>query len=225
MFHHNLKKYRNQKGLNQGELANSINNILGSKFTKDNVGKWEKNTNPKIEVIVAIAEILNIPEQYLFNDSEDVINKIVSNKMPDLKNIVEHTKKISLLDGYAGAGSLGIVNQTSSVVFIDKYIIKKKFRDSNIKGLTVIGDSMKPYVDTGDIVLFVPTNDYDQLTDGKYIISTMAGTQLKNLSFRSNGDILISSCNKAYPDELIKFEETQESIEINGIVVGRILMN
>jgi len=225
MFDTNLKKYRERAGFTFESLSERVNQLLGTKFNKSTARTWENGANPKIKVISAIAEILNIPEQYLFNDSEDVINKIVSNKMPDLKNIVEHTKKISLLDGYAGAGSLGIVNQTSSVVFIDKYIIKKKFRDSNIKGLTVIGDSMKPYVDTGDIVLFVPTNDYDQLTDGKYIISTMAGTQLKNLSFRSNGDILISSCNKAYPDELIKFEETQESIEINGIVVGRILMN
>jgi transcriptional regulator with XRE-family HTH domain len=227
MFPELLKKYRKKRGLRQDELAESINNILGAKYNikASNVSSWEMGTNPKIEIIVTIAEILEIPEQFLFDDSSDTINKIISKEMPSFKNMVEHTKKISLLDGYVGAGSSGFIERIDIVYFlyIDKYMIKKAYQKEDIKGLTVVGDSMYPYINCCDIVLFAPINDYNNLTDGKYIISTIAGTQLKNLSFRSNGDILISSCNKSYPDELIRCSDTQENIDINGIVVGRIL--
>jgi len=46
---------------------------------------------------------------------------------------------------------------------------------------------------------------------------------VKNLKFMCSGDIIISSCNKAYSDEIINSEESQELLDILGIVVGRIL--
>jgi len=226
MFGINLKKYRVLKKLNQGELAIRINDLIGSNYTKDNVGKWEKGTNPKLEVIGAIADILDIPEQFLFNDSNEAISKIVEKEIPNFTNMVEHTKKISLLDGYVGAGSAGIIEKVETVdyLYVDNYTIKKAYQDHDIKGLTVVGDSMSPYVDCCDIVLFAPLEEGKyNYSDGKYIITTVNGAMVKNLSFRSNGDIIISSCNKAYPPETIKSSETQEFLDIVGIVVGRIL--
>ncbi|MBL0703211.1 MAG: LexA family transcriptional regulator [Sulfurospirillum sp.] len=225
MFGLLVRKYRKDMKYTQGELAQRLEIILHRTITNENVRSWENGTNPKLDVIVAIAEILDIPEQFLFDDGVEKINKIVSKEMPNFKNIVSHTKKISLLDGYVGAGSAGIMDKVNTVdfIYIDNYMIKKAYQKEDVKGLTVVGDSMYPYINCCDIVLFAPVKDYGNLTDGKYIITTMAGTQLKNLSFRSNGDILISSCNKSYPDELIRCSETQENIDINGIVVGRIL--
>ena len=70
MFSENLKKYRKISGMTQEELANKINILLNSNYTKNNVQSWERGVNPKIDVISAIAEILEITEQYLFDDSE-----------------------------------------------------------------------------------------------------------------------------------------------------------
>jgi len=227
MFNDNLKKYRGLKGLTQEQLAAKINNILIDRdYKKSNVQSWERDVSPKLEVITAIADILNIPEQFLFDDSKETINKIISKEAPSLKMIVEHTLKIPLLDGYVGAGSTGMIDRfaVNDYVYIDNLSIKPKYANQTIIALTVKGDSMKPYVDDDDMVLFHPIKDGQyNLNDGKYIIRTINGIMVKNLSFRSNGDIVISSCNKGYSDEIIKSFESQEYLDILGIVVGRIL--
>jgi len=230
MFPELLKKYRKKRGLKQEDLANSLNDLLGSKYNikVSNVSSWEVGTNPKIEVIEAIAEILNIPVQYLFNDSNDVINEMLGDRMPYIKKMTTNTSQVQLYDGLCGAGSGGILyNTTDNFIYVDKQIIKKKYSDRPVVGLKIVGDSMKPYINDGDILLVNMFNDYDTkpTTDGKYVINTIQGTQLKNLSFRSNGDIVISSTNKEYPDEIINIHESQENLEIIGIPVGRLLMS
>jgi len=228
MFGTNLKNYREKAGFTLENLADRINDITNNKFNKSTIRTWENGSNPKIEIISIIADILNIPEQFLFDDSKKAINKIVSQEIPNIKQLQEHTKKVSFIDGYVGAGSGGCINceTVSSFLYVDNSIIKKGYEDKEIKALTVIGDSMCPYVDNNDIVLFshLQKGQYN-CCDGKYIITTINGTMVKNLSFRTNGDIVISSCNKCYSDEIIKSNESQEILDIIGIVVGRILKN
>ena len=225
MFSENLKKYRKISGMTQEELANKINILLNSNYTKNNVQSWERGVNPKIDVISAIAEILEITEQYLFDDSENIIDFIVRKRIPDLKDIIEKTVKIPLFNGYVGAGSGGIINNfDNKFMYVDSSTIKKKYENETVLALTVIGDSMEPYVYQDDIILFTPIKaDEINRSDGKYIIETINGTMVKNLKFNCNGDIIISSCNKAYSDEIIKSNESQELLEILGLVVGRIL--
>ncbi len=226
MFSQNLEKYRKKAGFTFESLANSINNILGTKFNKSTARTWENGATPKIDTIEAISEVLNVPIQYLFDDGIDAIDGIIKDKIPTFKNMVENTKKVILLDGYLGAGSGGIIENVKTIdyLYVDNSMIKKQYRNEEIKALTVIGDSMSPYVNGDDIVLFTSLKDRN-LADGKYIITTMNGTMIKNLSFKANGDIVISSENKAYNDELIKADESQEILDIVGIVVGRILKN
>jgi len=225
MFSENLKKYRKLFGITQEELAEKINSLLFSNYTKNNVQSWERGVNPKIEVISAIAEILEITEQYLFDDSENALDFIVSRRIPDLKEIIEHTVKIPLFNGYIGAGSGGIIDSfDNKFMYVDSLNINKKYLDDTVLALTVIGDSMEPYVYQDDIILFTPLkHDNINRSDGKYIIQTINGTMVKNLKFMCSGDIIISSCNKAYSDEIINSNESQELLDILGIVVGRIL--
>lgn len=226
MFSELLKKYRKLGNLTQGQLASQLSIFLGYEIKPTNVQSWERGINPKLEIITSIAEILKVPVQFLFDDSKETINQIVKKEMPNFKNVIDHTKEISLLDGYCGAGSSADVNnlRVMESLYVDNYMIKKAYRDEDIKALTIIGDSMSPYVNCQDIILFAPLNKGQyNLTDGKYIISTINGVMVKNLSFRCNGDIIISSENKAYTDEIIKANETQEYLDIVGIVVGRIL--
>jgi len=226
MFSEQLKKYRILRGLKQSDLADSINELIGTDIKSINVSKWEQGTNPKIEIIDAIALILDIPVQYLFDDSDKAINKIISNKAPQLKDIVEHTLKIPMIDGYVGAGSGGIIDtiKMNKFVYIDNSSIKRKYVDETVIAVPVIGDSMVPYVNEDDIVLFHPLEDKTyNLNDGKYVIQTINGTMVKNLKFMCNGNIVISSCNKAYSDEVINSHESQEYLDILGCVVGRIL--
>jgi transcriptional regulator with XRE-family HTH domain len=226
MFSQNLKKYRKLEKLSQKELAQKISYLINKNIEDANVRSWENGTNPKIEVITAIAEILDVPEQYLFDDSKETLNKIVSKEAPNLKSMVEHTKKIPLLNGYVGAGSSGIIEklEVSKYLYIDTCLVKKAYQNKEIMALTVIGDSMIPYVDNNDIILYHPIEKGQyNFIDGKYVIETMNGVMIKNLCFKCNGDIVISSCNRTYSDEIIKCDETQEYLDIVGVAVGRLL--
>ena len=102
-------------------------------------------------------------------------------------------------------------------------LVDKKHYYDKLESLVVIGDSMFPYVSAGDIVIFSVTVPGIKLIDGKYVIETSAGVMVKNLSFKCNGDIVISSCNKAYESETINANESQEYLNIVGMVVGRVL--
>ena len=207
-------------------FANRINVLLGTTFKDVNVSSWENGINPKIETIQAIADILDIPVQYLFDDSDKVINKIVANKAPQLKQMVEHTLRVPLYDGYVGAGSGGVFDafEVKDYLYIDYFSIDKKYTDKPIVALTVVGDSMEPYVYDGDIVIFHPITPGSNfpLIDGKYVIQTSNGLMVKNLTFKTNGNIVISSCNKSYAPEEID-PSNQEQLEILGFVVGRFL--
>lgn len=227
MFGQQLRKYRKLAYMTQKDLAYRIELITGKTCKPEYISSYESGSNPKIDVIEAIIEVLGIPAQFLFDDSDKALNKIVDNKIPLYQSFSEHTKKVKLIDGYVGAGSAGYLLNEENIIdylYVDNFMVSKLFINKDIKALIVIGDSMKGYVDTNDIVLFweIPKDNY-HLTDGKYIITTINGTMLKNLQFRSNGDIIISSCNKSYRDEIIKSNESQEYLDIVGIVVGRIL--
>jgi transcriptional regulator with XRE-family HTH domain len=226
MFSENLIKYRKKLGLSRQELAHRLNRLYSIECTGSTVQSWERGTNPKIEVIVALADVLGIPEQFLFNDSDHAVNKVLKEKLPQIKPIVENTVPIELVNGYIGAGSAGHLvglHKTYEYFYIDSIAIDKKYRNKDLKALVVIGDSMEPYVSAGDIVIFYELQNIDSHIDGKYVITTSSGTMVKNLKFKINGDIVISSCNKIYQDELINFEDSQEYLDINGMVVGRIL--
>lgn len=236
MFNEKLKKYRKVARLTQSELAEKLEYKLGGSFTYSNIQSYERGTNPKLEVISAIAEILDIPEQYLFDDSDIKLDKLCSNVIkqnPDkykrkLMNNTEINRdviKVPLIDGYVGAGSTGIIDSIdiSDYLYVDNHSLKKAYKNKDIKALEVIGDSMIPYVDCCDIILFAPLDNNTHLIDAKYIIQTCRGVMVKNLSFKTNGNIIISSCNPVYPPEEINSNETQELIDILGIVVGRIL--
>ena len=222
MFGKLLKKYRKLAKYTQSELAICVSQIIGYSITGDNIRSYESGTNPKLEIIEALALILKIPVQYLFDDSEYALSQFSNDK--DISDI----KKAPLLDGYVGAGSAGVLDNIdiTDYLYVDISSIKRAYKDKDIHALTVLGDSMIPYVDNQDIILFtkIEQGQYN-LTDGKYIIQTINGIMVKNLSFKTNGDIVISSCNSIYPPEIINQNETQESLDIIGVVVGRYLKN
>lgn len=222
MFSQLLKKYRKKAGFTQINLGICVSQILNKEFSTSNIQGYEsgKKANPKLEVIEALALILRIPVQYLFDDSEFALSQFSKN------SVIQDIIKVPLLDGYVGAGSSGIIEdlKVTDYLYVDSHSINKTYKHKKIKALEVVGDSMSPYVDSADIILFTPLEKGQyHLTDGKYVIETMNGVMLKNLSFKTNGNIIISSCNKAYPPEEITAAESQEVLEIRGIVVGRIL--
>ena len=75
-FASQLKKYRVLKHFTQAELASKVTRYLNKHIDQNNIKSYEGGTNPKIEVIYALAVVLDIPHQYLFDDSEKALNLI-----------------------------------------------------------------------------------------------------------------------------------------------------
>ncbi|MCT7551961.1 hypothetical protein N5T67_03820 [Aliarcobacter butzleri] len=229
----NAKTIKKEKDL---EIATRINkrmkelNIeqkdLFNKFSfevaQGTLSKW-LSLNPKInngikpDILKEFSQILDTTPEYLLYGK---------NEKKQIKTLPNFITKIYIKNGCVGAGSSGLLQEDEIIkeLYIDTHQIVKKFREHKINGIQVVGDSMSPYVNNGDIVLYVDIpNNYPRIT-GKYIISLNGNLQVKNISFRINGDIIISSENKSYPDEIIeKNSQELDNFEIVGIIAGRIL--
>ncbi len=157
-------------------------------------------------------------------ENEEEYRSVLPGILPDSIRLVP------LVGGLVGAGSTGFTETTEPLdqIYVDIHTIEKRYREKTIQAIRVAGDSMKPYVDENDLVLFHPLKHGEYPTgDGKYIISTAHGEQVKNVKFMLNGNIRIISENSSYHtkdgyDEEID-KESQEYLTIVGKVVGRIL--
>jgi transcriptional regulator with XRE-family HTH domain len=227
MFGALLKKYRKKSGMTQGDLAHRVEILTGKKCKTESISSYEKDTNPKIETIYILAEILNIPVQFLFDDNEKAIDVILKNKMPSIRPLVANTFKIDMISGHENNvknGHLQGMENIPDVMYLDKMMIDKKYHKHKLKGLICVGDSMQPYLRCGDIAIFCSLpHDKEYFMDGKYAISTSQGIMIKNISFSQNGDLIISSSNKEYISETIKKTDQYNNMHIIGSVVGRIL--
>lgn len=228
-----LTKLLKQRGISSQELASTLNNF-GIEISEESIKKYRQGkANMSLDTLSTICEILNVPEQDFFTGVDTKI-KIAKNEIKKnprefetilSKNSFEFIKKIPLLDGYVGAGSFGDNSNIEKLddIYVDIHSISKQYRDKDIEAIRVAGDSMYPYISEGDIVLYCKFIKNESVNgDGKYIISTNQGEQVKNLSFKLNGDVVISSENQSYPPETVS-KESQEYLSVVGKVVGRIL--
>lgn len=233
-----ISKLLKEKNITSEQLSNILSGY-GIKLGVESIKKYRTNSvNIPSNTVSALAEILNTTEQDLYENSKIQKTKIVKTELKEnlssylsylpKNNLPNNLKAISLIDGYIGAGSSGLVEDIEIIdtIYIDINTIAKAYRQNKIKGLKVIGDSMKPYVDSDDIVLYSIIEPNFTLNDGKYIIRVDDRIMLKNIQFKINGDIIISSENKIYSDEVIqKDSQIMQNFDIIGFVVGRILKN
>jgi len=233
----NLSKVLSDNKISSKDLSIMLKE-LGFKVGKDTIDGYRKGSilNPKLSVLDAIADICKTNVIEFFENRKAIKEEIVKKEFKEHKSKYESLlptgslpsflTKINLKNGYTGAGSFGTADEEEDIkeLYIDINQIDKKFRNHNINGIKVFGDSMSPYIEHEDIVLYIeiPVN-YPTL-DGKYIINYNGNLQLKNISFEPNGDIVISSENKTYSDKIIyKDSQEMENFRRVGIVAGRIL--
>lgn len=207
-FSTQLRMLMDKKGFTGEKLGKLLN------VSKSTVIHWANGRRfPNESNIRQLTSILNVSFDELF-----AYDKKTYTKLP------LHVKEVNIINGYVGAGSSGIVGNETTLdkVYIDINTIKQKYQNDEIQGLQVIGDSMAPYVNSGDIVLYTKIDTNFPKVDGKYIINKSDDIMVKNIQFCLNGDIIISSENKSYKDDVMK-KGSQDYFSVIGIVVGRIL--
>jgi SOS-response transcriptional repressor LexA len=122
-------------------------------------------------------------------------------------------------DIYASAGG-GALNydEKSEFLELDEEIVNHlggKQSVKYIKALNVLGDSMEPTLNDGDIV-FMDTSSKNINRNGVYIVTTPMGLFIKRLQLRADGKVALVSDNSIYTDEIVNSED----IEVLGKVVG-----
>jgi len=236
VFSAKLKFYMKKNKITGEALSKKLGVTSGAIYNYKNGNRFPND----ILKIYEIADILGVSVIDLLPYSLEEKKKIIKAELQD--NIEEYEvylpkctipsslKKISLINGLVGAGSFGSneSNEIVDSVYVDIHTIDKAYRNKELQAIRVAGDSMTPYVNDNDLVLFHKLNNGESIYgDGKYIISTSQGEQVKNIKFMLNGNIRIISENPSYHTKDGYDEEidkgSQEYLNIIGKVVGRIL--
>jgi phage repressor protein C with HTH and peptisase S24 domain len=154
------------------------------------------------------------------------INWLVFDQIVDsLQSETQKFAKVSYFkDIYASAGG-GALNydEANEQLAIDEEILSHiggegKLKD--IQAINVIGDSMEPTLNDGDIV-FVDRSSVNPNKAGVYIVSTPFGLFIKRLQLQANGTVALVSDNDNYSDELVDSQD----VEVLGKVIGSVTNN
>jgi len=154
------------------------------------------------------------------------INWLMFNQM--VQSIANESEKFERIhyfkDIYASAGG-GALNyeEQSDFLTLDEEMINHlggKRAVKNIHALNVLGDSMEPTLNDGDIV-FMDKESTNPNKNGVYIVSTPVGLFIKRLQLKSDGTVALVSDNKSYADEIVNAED----ITVLGKVVGAMSNN
>lgn len=198
----------------------------GIKKSEATIRKYRYGINdPDTKTLSILADILDVTEQDFFVGAKKrrekiALEEIKKNPMKfkhifDKENVKNELKQIELIG-----------NEFKNI-YIDNFCLNKENLNNEIFAFVVGGDSMCPYLNDKDIVLCKTIQKNEVLNDGKFIIETPVGLQVKNIKFMINGDARIISENSTYhldddyDEEIVK--TNIESLKIIGSIVGRIM--
>ncbi|AWM14178.1 XRE family transcriptional regulator [Flavobacterium sediminis] len=91
----NIMLIRKKKGLSQADLGK----LIGT--SGDVIGRYERsNLTPSIDVVIKIADALEVSIDYLAGKSKIILDKEMLNRMESITNLSEENKNyiISLID-------------------------------------------------------------------------------------------------------------------------------
>lgn len=239
MFSKNLKFLREKKNMEQLELAE----MLGRK-SSSSISEWEKGKyTPRIGTLNDIAKIFKVDIDDLMtkdlsknNNSavpsiETIYNQLEKPRQTKVYNFAEQQleeqnsnvvqfpiqNNCEEVQAYLSAGT-GILNYYEADKDIVEVPADAPEHDWIFK---IVGDSMKPLFDTGDIVYVDEFKQgIDTIQNGRiYVVEVDGEAYIKKVYVYEETKILrLVSLNKDYTDLLFKFENS----DINFI--GRVII-
>ena len=237
-----ISSARKKAKLTQKELADKMGvsqGTIGQYETKKGEigkdGKEKKTANPSLDKIPDMAEILDLDVTSFFPSHPELKNQIVKKELKNnfekyahlipaeysLKNVVFLSKSEMLIGaGSEGAYDLDLFNKETKIA-VDRSFIKG-LDPKNLKLFEVVGDSMQPEYDEGDLAIVDMVNfrgDFIKI-GGIYVVRVGDVVYVKRVEFLPKGAIKLISLNSKYGD-LYPHEEGYE-YEILGKVCGKI---
>lgn len=199
-------------------------NSIGIDKKEDAIKKWRQgNSVPKVTELPFIAEALGVyVGDFFTNHDKDAVMKNELKKNPS-KYYPSNIIMVDKLDMRAGAGASGLLDvpNEGNLIAVDKMIING-LSPKHLKVIEVIGDSMYPEFQEGDLALLDMVNGRHSFTKigGIYIVRVNDMIYIKKVEFLPDGKLKLISINREYGD-MIPHEQGYD-YEILGKVCGKI---
>lgn len=220
-FAKRLSALMTQKGVSDAELSRRIG------LSRQAISYWRKGRNePTPSVLVTVAEALGTNALWLKTGDDEVQSTpvAVTEDVTDNNDFV-FVPEYSLSFGCAPSGIDApewIPIPENATAYRLSFFQSRGLNPKNCRRIVAEGDSMQPLICDGDKVLIVDQAVGTPIRDGKiYAISCGGSLKIKRLYRKANGDLIISSLNPKYPDEVIPNGDIDSLVRILGRVIER----
>lgn len=208
-----LTKLMKDRKLTNAKLAEMVNEY-GVEIKEDSFKAYRQGrANPRMEVFDAIARVLDVPEQELFENSEEQKIRIAKNELRDHISRYQDILKGSSV-GDENITSVAIIPPNADIedirnisdldrVCVDGRVMPHSVMhkiDEHTTAIRATGNAMSPNINDGDILLLDMVDGRDFIeTDGTYYVRYGDRMQFKRVQFLGNNQVNLISSNSDYP--------------------------
>lgn len=207
---------RKENGMSLQDVVDELNK-KGIDITLDGVKAWTRTSNPvapDFDKIIALTEIFKVEPDVL----------LAGLKIMRRTNINDNTISIPIIDGLAGCGASGLLEQlrfTDEKMVIDRRVFPQDVISKDMAMIRIVGDSMHPFLEENDWAMIQMRNGYDIVyADSVYLVAHGENVQIKRCHFMADGSCVLISDNQLYPSE----KAYAGDWDIIGKVVARVKM-
>ncbi len=202
-FRTRLKQLRNEKKINQRELANFL------KVAPSTISMYESGQRePNFEVLESLADFFNVDLNYLLGKSDKTTKLMIEDSQPP------QGLQIPVLGTVAAGIPISAVED-----ILDYEEIDSSFQSQGeFFALRIKGDSMQPKMDDGDVVIVRQQSDAN---NGDTVIALVNGDDAtcKKLQKTENGIMLVST----NPNYLPMFFTNEEIVAKPVVILGKVI--
>lgn len=202
-FRTRLKQLRNEKKINQRELANFL------KVAPSTISMYESGQRePNFEVLESLADFFNVDLNYLLGKSDKTTKLMIEDSQPP------QGLQIPVL----GTVAAGIPISAVEDILDYEEVPQSWESQGEFFGLRIKGDSMKPDINDGDTVI---VRQQSTANNGDVVIALVNGDDATCKKFEKldNGIMLISNNSEYSPMYFSNEEVTTKPVVIIGRVV------
>lgn len=202
-FRTRLKQLRNEKKINQRELANFL------KVAPSTISMYESGQRePNFEVLESLADFFNVDLNYLLGKSDKTTKLMIEDSQPP------QGLQIPVLGTVAAGIPISAVEDILDYEEIDSSWQSQ----GEFFALRIKGDSMQPKIDDGDVVIVRQQSDANS---GDTVIALVNGDDAtcKKLQKTENGIMLVST----NPNYLPMFFTNEEIVTKPVVILGKVV--
>ena len=202
-FRTRLKQLRNEKKINQRELANFL------KVAPSTISMYESGQRePNFEVLESLADFFNVDLNYLLGKSDKTTKLMIEDSQSP------QGLKIPVL----GTVAAGIPISAVEDILDYEEVPQSWENQGEFFGLRIKGDSMKPDINNGDTVI---VRQQSTANNGDVVIALVNGDDATCKKFEKldNGIMLISNNSEYSP----MYFSNEEVVTKPVVIIGRVV--